>query len=878
MADSRVPRPSADEESAPLLRDSDAGEAELNGEAHPSFAERITSAVQEPLTPLTKVLLIVALILLLLSSIFIGLFAGAQHKLNLPSGGNDGDHEGKPPVTVTATTTDVSTTTVVVPAPLPVPTKPPVDGACLSADCIVLSASILSSLDTTQDPCENFYDFATGGWIKAHPIPADKGLFGQFRVLGQENQQIIRDILESDVIPSFASARPSYDEQILKKLRGLYSSCMNEDKLDQLGEEPLFKFVQTLRDLFRGESTEISVAEDDDEDEKKRKGLTAALAFLHSRGIDALFSFDIDGDVGEDPNAMTLWFGQPGLSLPSKEYYEEESIRKIYQDVIERLLFTLDKEDEDEDLSEKIAEPLVQQDASENVWPPWPWPPWDGGDDEGDKKPVPRNRTERAHKLAKNVLDFESDIASATLDLDLLFGDPFGTYNPMPISNLTDALPQIQFSDYFSTFTPRAYPERVIVTYPAYMHSLSAILTDTSSDVVEAYLVTRAALTLAPDLGLNTEAWKAVRTLVETLQGIKKGAVSDRSEICIGKVEAALGFAAGRYFVNETFGGESRKKGTEVITNIIDTFKISLGKLKWMDTASAAAATEKADAIRVKVGFPLSPDTRQARSIAVYYNLVKIKEDAFFENMISAASSDEYKKWQKLGKRRDPETWEMYPSMVNAYFNPPANEIVFPAGILRPPFFSQEWPSYLSYGSFGMVAAHELTHAFDSAGRLHNQDGKLEEWWTNATSAGFNERQKCIAEQYSKYTVDDGKGGKVHVNGNLTSGENIGDSGIIQSYRAWKAHYHTSYPKGDEYLLPGLNYTREQLFFLSFARAWATSVRPETAVALVRTDPHSPARYRVDGTLSNVPEFAEAFKCPKGAKLNPPPQKRCILW
>lgn len=148
-----------------------------------------------------------------------------------------------------------------------------------------------------------------------------------------------------------------------------------------------------------------------------------------------------------------------------------------------------------------------------------------------------------------------------------MFGDPFGTYNPMPISNLTDALPQIHFPDYFSAFTPRAYPERVIVSYPTFIHSLSGILNDTSSDVIEAYLVIRAALTLAPNLGLNTEAWKAVRTLVETLQGIKKGAVGDRSEFCIGKVEAALGFAAGRYFVNETFGGKSKEKGTEVITS-----------------------------------------------------------------------------------------------------------------------------------------------------------------------------------------------------------------------------------------------------------------------------------------------------------------------
>jgi len=856
-------------ESAPLLRDPDAEDAGPNADAQPSFAERITSVIQEPLTPLTQVLLIVALILLLLSSIFIGLFAGAQHKLNLRP--NEGDHDEKPTVTVTATTTSVSTSTAF-PAPMPVPTNPPMDGACLTADCVVLSASILSSLDTTQDPCENFYDYATGGWTKSHPIPADKGRYGQFNVLAQENQQVIQQILESDFIPAPSSLAYPYDKQILKKLRSLYASCMDEKRLDLLGEEPLLHFVQTTRDLFRGESTEIEVAGDDG-DKKKRKGLTAAIAFLHSRGIEALFSFDVDGDSGVDPNAMTLWFYQPGLGLPSKEYYDDAAIRKIYQDVIERLLATLS--DEVEDVTEKRANVFVQQDASEHVWPPWPWPPW--GDDDNDKSPKP-DKPLTPHELAKKVLKFESQIAKASLDLTKLFGDPFGTYNPMPIWNLTDALPQVDFLDYFSTFTPRVFPERVIVTYPAYLHSLSKILNETSSDVIEAYLITRAALTLAPNLGLNTEAWKAERSLQETLQGIKKGAVSDRSETCIDKTEAALGFAVGRYFVNETFSGGSKEKGTKVITDIVRTFKASLDKLEWMDHKSAVAAAEKADNIRVKVGFPLSPDTNQARSIANYYNLVKINDDDFFKNMISAAVSDVYKKWQNLGKRRDLETWEMFPSTVNAYFNPPANEIVFPAGILRPPFFSKDWPAYLSYGSFGHIAAHELTHAFDSAGRLYNQDAKLEEWWTNATSEGFNVRQKCIADQYSSYTIDDGKGGIVHLNGNLTSGENIGDSGLIQAYRAWKTQYHASYQKGDEYLLPGLNYTREQMFFLSFARVWATNTNPQTAVRLVRVDPHSPGKWRVDGTLYNIPEFAEAFKCAKGAKLNPPPEKRCMLW
>jgi len=216
--------------------------------------------------------------------------------------------------------------------------------------------------------------------------------------------------------------------------------------------------------------------------------------------------------------------------------------------------------------------------------------------------------------------------------------------------------------------------------------------------------------------------------------------------------------------------------------------------------------------------------------------------------------------------------------MVNAYFNPPSNEIVFPAGILEPPFFSHDWPSYLSYGAFGQVAAHELTHAFDSAGRLYNQEGKLENWWTNASNAGFQIKQECIEAQYSAYTVDDGKGGVIHVNGNLTSGENIGDTGLIQAYRAWKAQYSDSFQGGNEFLLPGMNYTREQLFFISFGRIWGNTMKTAAQVQRVRTDPHSPNIYRVDGTVSNIPEFAAAFNCPKGAKLNPPPEKQCLFW
>ncbi|KAI0647206.1 Metalloprotease [Trametes meyenii] len=875
MADaSRAPRPSTDEETAPLLQNvshpDDTVEAQ---EDRPSFFERVTAVVQEPLSPLTQILLVATLVFLILSSIFIGLFAGAQHKLNTGKGG------GGTTVTITATTTSQATTTAVttttVAVPAPSPTSPPEEPICLTASCINLASSVISSLDESQDPCENFYDFANGGWVKAHPIPSDKGRYGTFEILGQQNRRLLQQILSEDASTRFsemsALTSTDYDQQVLKKLRGLYQSCLNEDTLNDIGERPLQVVAKEIRDLFRGKTTVVDAL--DKGNDKERARLTATVAYLHSRAIGALFSYEIEGDVGNDPNLLTLWISQPDLGLPSKEYYEEESIVELYENVLERLLLSLD--DEEETLQPKQFSKLVVHEERLRVWPPWPWPPW-GDDDDGKDDPV--NRTERAHKLANNIIEFEKKIANASLDLDVLFQDPIATYNPVSFQNITEQLPQFDFSTYLSSFAPRNFPTTVILTSTTYLSSLSSILAETDADTLEAYFVTRAGLEYAPYLGLDTEAWQATRSLEEVLNGIKKGAVGDRAEYCVGRVESAMGFAAGRYFVNETFGGASREKATKVITDIIGSFKESLTHLDWMDEESATAAAGKADALRVKVGFPVSPNTLDPRSIANYYARVKIHEDAFFENMLSARVSDEVRRWFGLGKQRDPEAWEMYPSMVNAYFNPPSNEIVFPAGILQPPFFSQEWPGYMSYGSFGQVAAHELTHAFDSAGRLYNQNGKLEQWWTNKTSEGFNVRQKCIVDQYSNYTIDDGKGRKIHVNGNLTSGENIGDSGIVQAYRAWKAQYDEGVKEGTEFLLPGLNYTRDQLFFISFARAWAQNIKPAAAVARVRTDPHSPNRYRVEGTLSNLPEFAKAFKCSPNARLNPPPEKRCIFW
>jgi endothelin-converting enzyme len=176
---------------------------------------------------------------------------------------------------------------------------------------------------------------------------------------------------------------------------------------------------------------------------------------------------------------------------------------------------------------------------------------------------------------------------------DILYGDPYATYNPVSVSKFTEVLPQFHFSTYLSTFAPRNFPKLIIVTDDAYAKFLSKILIETPADIVEAYLVSRTALSLSPYLGQSTEPWKAVRSLEEELHGMKKGAVGDRAEFCTSTVEMAMGFAAGRYFVNETFAGDSKEKGTKVITDIVKTFKHSLPDIEWMDEESASAAAQK---------------------------------------------------------------------------------------------------------------------------------------------------------------------------------------------------------------------------------------------------------------------------------------------
>jgi len=582
----------------------------------------------------------------------------------------------------------------------------------------------------------------------------------------------------------------------------------------------------------------------------RRTRLTETLLFLHSRGVPSLWENYAAGDVGDQPSLLRIWLNQAELGLPDRSYYKDEETLDVYQEVIRSSLANIYKS-----LDDSMLEKSDLMKAS--------------------KRPL--------EKLAEDVVAFERLLAKASWDVEDV-ENPTLTYNPASLSNLnhlTDDI--INFRDYYSGFSPRpGLPDPVIVATPSYFGNMTGIVAKTSDDVLEAYFLWRTAQNFGLLLGPSQTVRKEVTRLNSFLGGINEGVRPRREDSCLQSVQDNLGFLIGRYYVMSAFGGDSKDYAEDIIEAVIDAFYKRLPQLDWLDTNTRQYAQEKAEAITHKIGYPTSPNTTDPNSLLNYYapNEPFDPKD-HFGNVLRSNLAAQRRLWNKVDKQRDPGEWEMIASEVNAYYSPEANEIVFPAGILQPPYFKNSMPEYIAFGSFGCVAGHELSHAFDKSGRLFDKHGKLSNWWANETVVNFNKRQQCIEDQYAQYYIEDSNGKKYHINSKLTGGEDLADAGgISQAFDAWQSRYQSDADGGkyDNYLLPGLNYTREQLFFIAYARGWVRGIKPQEAVRRIRTDPHSPTQFRVLGPLSNEKEFAKAFNCPIGSRYNPEESKKCHVW
>ncbi|BGP49138.1 hypothetical protein JCM10450v2_005019 [Rhodotorula kratochvilovae] len=856
----------ADEEQQPLL----------GSDAHPvdpasqSLSSRFRTALSSPraLTALEKALAALAVVFLLTTATGFGLFAGEAVKYGRLK--HHREHPHPPPSAPTSTVTATRTSsTLHGPTPTSIPPAPPTnpDELCLTGACVQAAAGILAALDPSHDPCVDPYLFANGGWLASHPIPRGKGSYGAFEDIDARNKRVIRSVL--DRTPKQEKDLEAADKRILETLRTFYGSCVDEEALEKAGSEPLLDVVAEVVSLWRGEQGVSASADEEDEDDtsfllqlnglevdpsqhgKKKHGghdggrkkwdpktararLTSALAYLHSRGIPALFETFTDGDVGADPSTVVLWLSQAGLGLPSKGYYKDQSTLEFYEKNIADVLREVYKRRGETDM---------------------------GG-------------------LAEQVVKLEKAIAKISLEVDEL-DQPVPTYNPHNASSLQSLFPSISFANYFASYTPRPrFPDPVIVTAPTYFGNLTSLLEHTAPDVLEAYFVVQTSQALAPLLSPKQPLHRTVLALKNRLKGIPADVSPPRDEHCLDVLLSSFGFSVGRYFVEEAFGGESKQYAEEVIRAVIQAFKDRLPGRAWLDDETRDKAREKVDAIRVKIGYPSSPNTTDPAALERYYapNL-PVKKGDFFGNALRAVVADERRKWVSVGRPKDRGAWDMVPSEVNAYFQPSDNEIVFPAGILQTPFFSVDWPEYLVFGSFGGIAGHELTHSLDQAGRQYDKDGKLVDWWGPDTNARFLERQRCFEKQYGNYSIIGADGKRHYVNSRFTGGEDGADAGgIAQAFAAWSARAARPEHSERNRLLPGLqHFTREQLFFVAQAQGWARAMTPAEAQRRIAVDPHSPARFRVIGPLSNSVEFAKAFGCKAGSPMNRG-EERCELW
>jgi putative endopeptidase len=339
----------------------------------------------------------------------------------------------------------------------------------------------------------------------------------------------------------------------------------------------------------------------------------------------------------------------------------------------------------------------------------------------------------------------------------------------------------------------------------------------------------------------------------KTLNGTTQ--LEPRWKRCVHAVDNALGEALARPFVRQVLGDAGKARAKDIVQAIEAAMGRNLAGLSWMDPPTRRQAEEKLHSIANKIGYP-----DQWRN----YDALEVSRTSSVTNLLHANAFDTRRDLAKIGKPLDRTEWNMTPPTVNAYYAPPLNEMVFPAGILEPPFFDLRAPVSVSYGGIGMVMGHELTHGFDDEGRRFDAKGNLREWWTPPVAQEFERRATCVATQFDGYVaIDD-----LHLNGKLTLGENIADLGGIKlahaAYRAART--------------PGASgrFSDDQLFFLGYAQSWCTKRRPENARLRVTVDPHAPPQYRVDGPLSNLPEFAAAFSCKPGAKMVR--QDGCVVW
>ncbi|KAK2184852.1 hypothetical protein NP493_250g03007 [Ridgeia piscesae] len=668
---------------------------------------------------------------------------------------------------------------------------------------------MLEAMNTSANPCDDFYDYACGMWNVRNVMPSNRASYSTFGKLRDEVSLKLKDLLET----AAAEKQPA----TLIKARTMYKSCMNMSLINERDVSPLLLILHELGDwpVLHPSWNESGY------------DVNELVAKVNMRGKNVLWNQWVSAD-DRNSDSNIIQFDQGGLGMPSRDYFLDSrysSQLNAYRKFTTEIAIALG----------------------------------------GDKATSARDMND--------MVDFEISLANITVP-QALRRNYDELYNKFTVDDLykkvTNAIDwrrllKLQFDE---VNVPIDGSREVVVYGPVvYFENLAALLGRTPKRTVANYIL-----------------WKIVHSSVYHLSDSAFGDIKQRYRqvlsgsstppprwvTCVGTTTDSLEMVIGRLFVEKYFDKAAKRTADEMIKDLRESFTSMLAEVTWMDENTRKLAIAKANAISERIGYP--EYIMDDKYLASKYKEVLPQETTYFENIANIWNVEVKDNLKKVNERVDKTEWSTGPATVNAYYSSSKNVIVFPAGILQPPFYSKNFPKSLNYGGIGVVIGHEITHGFDDQGRQFDLNGNLKQWWPQEVIEKFTKRAQCIVDQYGSYVVPEIN---MKVNGKLTQGENIADNGGLKeayiAYRKWVQRQGR-----EEDVLPGLNLNNNQLFFLSFAQLWCGAKRPQKYMEQVKSDPHSPGRFRVVGTVSNSQEFADAYKCPVGSKMNP--VKKCHVW
>ena len=518
------------------------------------------------------------------------------------------------------------------------------------------------------------------------------------------------------------------------------------------------------------------------------------------------------GQDSRRSDEIILYFSQGGLSLPDRDYY----------------LKTGEKDLEIIDAYKKHVATMLELSGIEK---------------------------ESTSGIAESIFEFEKQLAEASRTR-LENRDPHATYNKFHFDEVNSRYTNLDLNEYFTAMSiPKL--DSLIVRQPEFMDHLNDQLASAPLETWKNYLRWKLIRAFSPELSSDFVN-ENFAFFSQKLRGTKK--MKPRWKRMQSKTEYALGEIVGKEFVSRHFPPEAKERCLDMVNSLLQTYGERIDKLDWMSDDTKTKAREKLAAFKVKIGYP--------DKWKDYSNLDVVDGD-HIQNIMNANIWRYEFNIAKIGKPVDKTEWYMNPQMVNAYYSGTNVEIVFPAGILQPPFFDPKADDAINFGGIGGVIGHEITHGFDDNGRKYNASGNLQDWWTEEDAERFQSKADMIVEQYNSFTVCD----TVHVNGKLTLGENIADlGGVAISYEAFKK---TDQFKNQE-MIEGFDPT--QRFFLSWARIWRSNMTDKEAMRRIIVDTHAPDRHRVTGPFSHMDEFYESFGIANGDPLYRPDSLRVAIW